>query len=396
MNHLAEQLLPSIPAVLIEPIDRQLSREDRRRMATLDSSHSDPVQDYYGHAAVQLTLLAEEHAAHRLQANKPHIYGALTASEQIKDIVRETPLIDGAALVPNARAKIKLKLENEQITGSFKLRGAAYAISQLTDNQLRKGVVTSSAGNHAWGVAYAAALIDTPATIFMSSLASAAKVAGIKNLGAIVIQVGNSFDEARLACEAMMREHPELTLIHPFNDHNVIIGQSSIFAEILEQNPVFDRVFLPIGGGGLIARNAAMIKEFDSSIKTIGVQLIGSEAARHSKVAGEIVRITSANQFSDGTAVLSPGAIPFVDIQRDVDEIIVVSDTDVAEAVVTYHQQYGRPIEAAGALALAGMRAMAAELDSGTAIGLVSGGNITDEALRHCYDLARIAYAQAA
>jgi threonine dehydratase len=384
-----EMPLP-IPAVLFEPEDWTLTRTDRLRMHTY-SRDDDPVKMYHDNPEVQRVMIANEYAALRIRRDKPHLYAALEASERISSIVRKTPLISGDRLVHAPHARVLLKMENKQYERSFKLRGAANAILQLTHAQHEQGVVTVSAGNHGLGVARAAAETGITATVFMSLMASPVKVSRIKELGARVEQVGSTFDEASLACMEMLADKPGPTFIHPYDNQAVTVGQSSVLIEYLDEMSKLDGAFLPVGGGGFIGWNAAAIKEYNKDALIVGVQAEGSDAARKSKQADQIVTIDEANRISDGTAVRSPGKIPFELMRTSVDDFVTVTDHEIASVVVDYHQMYNDRIEAAGALAVAAMRKMAGQL-RGTVVGMVSGGNISDEALLHMYDLVGQTY----
>ena len=249
----------------------------------------------------------------------------------LKDVARKTDLIEAPRLSKDCQ--LYLKTENLQVTGSFKVRGAYYKISQLSKEESDKGVIACSAGNHAQGVALAATRRGIKSIVCMPDGAPIMKVENTKNLGAEVCLVPGTYDDAHdKAVE--LQEETGMTFIHPYDDEQVIAGQGTIGLEILDQLPDLDAVIVPVGGGGLISGVAACAKQINPRIQIIGVQAEGAPAIANSFRAGERKPSDSVHTIADGIAVKTPGEKTFEYIQKYVDRVVTVSDDEIASAVL--------------------------------------------------------------
>ena len=241
----------------------------------------------------------------------------------LKDIIRKTDVIAAPELNPDAN--IILKTENLQVTGSFKVRGAAYKISQLSEEEKARGVIACSAGNHAQGVALAATKAGAKSLICLPDNAPISKVEATKKYGADVCLVPGVYDDAyNKALE--LRDSEGYTFVHPFNDEDVIAGQGTIGLEILEQVPDVDAVIVPVGGGGLISGVAYAIKALNPNVKVYGVQASGAPSMVNSIKEGKIKRLASVTTIADGIAVKEPGDLTFDIVSQYVDELVTVTD----------------------------------------------------------------------
>lgn len=291
----------------------------------------------------------------------------------LKDVIRKTDLIYAPALNPDA--DIYLKTENLQITGSFKVRGAYYKISQLTDAEKAAGVVASSAGNHAQGVALAAAKAGIPATICIPDLAPISKVEATKRYGAKVELVTGVYDDAyKRAVELQQSEGR--TLIHPFDDVDVIAGQGSIGLELLDQLPELDAVIVPIGGGGLISGVAFAIKSLNPKCKVYGVQASGAPSMRNSINHHQIETLEEVSTIADGIAVKQPGQLTYELCEKYVDDICTVTDDEVSSAILALMERQKMIAEGAGAVAVAAAMFNKFDIQGKKVACIVSGGNI--------------------
>ncbi len=295
------------------------------------------------------------------------------AAKVLKKIARKTDLILSKTILEGN--EIYLKSENLQITGSFKLRGAYYKISKLSEEQKKKGIIACSAGNHAQGVALAAQKNKIKASIFIPATAPISKVEATRKYGAEIKLIDGVYDDAyKAACEFQKETNGEF--IHPFDDEDVIAGQGTIGLEILEQLPDVEAVIVPIGGGGLISGIAFAIKQLKPSCKVYGVQAKGAGSMYSSFINKQILELPVVHTFADGTAVKRPGNITFDYCQKFVDDIVTVSDDEIASAILTLMEKQKLVAEGAGALSVAA--AMFDKLpiaDKKTAC-IVSGGNI--------------------
>jgi threonine dehydratase len=296
------------------------------------------------------------------------------AYEPLKPIVRRTPLLTSKTLDGMAGGPVHFKAENLQKTGSFKIRGAYTALSRLSPAQRAKGVVTASAGNHAQGIALAARLTGIQARVFMPLGASIAKVLAARGYGADVQLAGGSFDEAVAAAQ----EAAQLTgapFISAFDHDDIISGQGSVALELLEELPDLDTVVIPVGGGGLISGMAIALKESRPSIRIIGVQAEGCPAALDSWRAGSVVTAAQAKTIADGIAVKKPSPRTLQYLRKYVEEMVTVSDDEIATTIVTLLERMKILVEGAGAAGLAALIARKAGPKGRTAV-VLSGGNI--------------------
>jgi threonine dehydratase len=295
------------------------------------------------------------------------------ARENLKPVIKETPLIHSDFFSEEYGCNIFIKPENLQQTGSFKLRGAYNKISQLSDEELKKGIICSSAGNHAQGVAYSAKKKGISSTIVMPNITPLLKVEATKAYGSSVIVYGDVYDESyRHAVE--LSEKEGLTFVHPFDDYDVICGQGTIGIEILEDLENVDEILVPIGGGGLISGVALAVKSLKPTVKIIGVVPLGAMSMKISMEEGIISRLASVRTIAEGVAVKQPGDLTFAIAQKYVDEIITVTEKDIMEAVLLVIEKHKMVVETAGAIPLAGVRKRATP--GKNIVCLLSGGNI--------------------
>ncbi len=295
------------------------------------------------------------------------------ARKRVDEVILQTPLIYSQSFSDECDNQVYIKPENLQKTGAFKIRGAYNKISKLPDAAKRKGLIASSAGNHAQGVAYAAKQQGVEATIVMPAGTPLIKVNATKALGAKVILHGEVYDEAyQKACE-LQKEH-DLTFIHPFDDEDVIEGQGTIALEILEEMPDVDAIIVPIGGGGLISGIAACAKAINPNIKIIGVEPEGAASAEAAVKEDKICLLSEVNTIADGTAVKQIGVKPFDYIRRYVDDIILVNDYELMEAFLILVEKHKLVAEGSGILALAATKKL--NFKDKKVVALVSGGNI--------------------
>ncbi len=296
------------------------------------------------------------------------------AAGVLKEIIRKTDMI----YAPNIRkdAKIYLKTENLQVTGSFKVRGAYFKISQLSDEEKKRGVIACSAGNHAQGVALAATRSGIKSLICLPDGAPISKVEATKRFGAEVCMVKGVYDDAyNKAIE--LRDEKGYCFIHPFDDPDVIAGQGTIGLEIMEQLPDADAVIVPIGGGGLISGVAYTIKQINPNCKVYGVQAQGAPSMEQSVNDGKIETLPKVQTIADGIAVKTPGDITYEMVNNYVDGIFTVSDDEIALAILTLLEQQKLIAEGAGAVPIAaGLAGKIPDIEGKKVCCLVSGGNI--------------------
>lgn len=296
------------------------------------------------------------------------------ASRVLKDVIRETDMI----LAPNIRkgTNIYLKTENLQVTGSFKVRGSYFKISQLSEEEREKGVIACSAGNHAQGVALAATRSGIKSIICLPDGAPISKVEATKRYGAEVCMVKGVYDDAyKKAIE--LRDENGYCFIHPFDDPDVIAGQGTIGLEIMEQLPNVDAVIVPIGGGGLISGVAYTIKQINPNCKVYGVQAQGAPSMENSINDGQIETLPRVQTIADGIAVKTPGNLTYDLVKEYVDGIVTVSDDEIALAILTLLEQQKLISEGAGAVPVAAVLAgKIPDIDDKNICCLVSGGNV--------------------
>ncbi|MCD7773945.1 MAG: threonine ammonia-lyase [Ruminococcus sp.] len=295
------------------------------------------------------------------------------ASFVLKEVIRDTDVIYAPKLSQNC--KVYLKTENLQTTGSFKVRGAYYKISQLTEEEKSKGVIACSAGNHAQGVALAATKSGIKSIICLPDGAPISKVEATKAYGAEVCLVPGVYDDAYQKA-LQLKDEKGYTFIHPFNDENVIAGQGTIGLELLEQLPNMDAVVVPIGGGGLISGVAFAIKQLNPKIKVYGVQAQGAASMFNSIKDHEIECLESVSTIADGIAVKEPGDLTFELVDKYVDDIVTVNDDEISTAILTLMEQQKLVVEGAGAVAVAAVLFNKLPLEGKNVACLLSGGNI--------------------
>ena len=308
----------------------------------------------------------------------------LEARERLKPVVRKTDMIKSRQLEQLTGAEIYLKAECLQHTGSFKLRGAYNMISQLSDEQKACGVIASSAGNHAQGVALAAQIFGVKATIVMPAGAPLAKVAATRDLGAEVVLHGAVYDDAFNKAMELQRE-TGATFVHPFNDPLVIAGQGSVAVEILDVLPDVDQIVVPIGGGGLISGVAIAAKMLRPSVKIIGVQASGAPSMAQSLSEGHPVQLASASTIADGIAVKKPGDLTYDIVSKYVDEVVTVDEDEIAAAILTLLEKCKIVAEGAGAVPVAALLHKKFKAE-GKVCCVVSGGNIDVNTLQRIVD----------
>jgi threonine dehydratase len=296
------------------------------------------------------------------------------ARRRLEGVAVQTPLDRSRALSDHVGGPVFIKCENLQRTGSFKIRGAYNRISRLSDAERAAGVVAASAGNHAQGVALAASLTETPATVFMPSAASLPKVEATRRYGADVILTGKDFGAAFAAAEQRVAETGAI-FVHPFDHPHVIAGQGTAGCEIAEQLPDVATVVVPIGGGGLMAGIAAALRELKPSVRLVGVQAAGAAAFPASLERGEPVALETMSTIADGIAANRPGDLTLAHIAEQVDEVVTVSDEAIAEALVFTAERMKLVLEPAGAAGVAAVLQNAAELVPPVTV-VLSGGNI--------------------
>lgn len=305
--------------------------------------------------------------------NRNHKEAIQKARENLIPALIPTPLIRSDFFSSEYQCDIYLKPENLQRTGSFKIRGAYNKIASLSESEQKAGIICSSAGNHAQGVAYSAKERGIPSVIVMPNVTPLLKVEATKAYGSRVILHGDVYDEAyRHALE--LSEKEGYTFVHPFDDYDVLCGQGTIGLEILDELADVDEILVPIGGGGLIAGIALAIKTQNPNIKVIGVVPVGAMSMKISIEEGQVSRLAAVKTVAEGVAVKQPGDLTFAVAQKYVDEIITVSEKDIMEAVLLIMEKHKLVVETAGAIPLAGVRKRAKP--GKKIVCLMSGGNI--------------------
>ena len=295
------------------------------------------------------------------------------AAEVLKDTVRRTDLILAEKLMENGN--LYLKVENLQVTGSFKVRGASYKIANLPEDEKAKGVIACSAGNHAQGVALASQKNNIKATIFIPATAPISKVEATRKYGAEIKLIDGVYDDAYNAAVEYQKQ-TGATFVHPFNDEDVIAGQGTIGLEILEELPDVEAVVVPIGGGGLIAGVAAAIKQLKPDCKVYGVQAIGASSMQQSYKQNHVIELPTVHTFADGTAVKRPGDLTFDLCSKYVDDIVTVHDDEIACAILSLMEQEKLVTEGAGALSVAAVLFDKLPIKGKKTVCILSGGNI--------------------
>ena len=291
----------------------------------------------------------------------------------LRNVVRKTDLIYAPRL--SGRCEMHLKTENLQLTGSFKVRGAYYKISQLTDEQKAAGIIACSAGNHAQGVALAATRVGAKSTVCMPDGAPISKVEATKRLGAQVCLVPGAYDDA-YAYAVKLQQETGATFIHPFDDEQVIAGQGTIGLEILDQLPDVEAVVVPIGGGGLISGVATAVKLLNPTVKVYGVQAEKAASMLESRLSGSQITLERVDTFADGIAVKHPGDNTFAICEKYVDEVVTVTEDEIATAILSLIENQKLIAEGAGAVGVAAALFEKLPLAGKKVVCLISGGNI--------------------
>lgn len=291
----------------------------------------------------------------------------------LKNVIRKTDVIKAQRICPDA--DVYLKTENLQITGSFKVRGAYYKMSQLREEERKHGVIACSAGNHAQGVALAAQKNGIKAVICLPDGAPISKVEATKRYGAEVCLVPGVYDDAYNRA-LQLRDEKGYTFIHPFNDESVIAGQGTIGLELFDQLPDLDAVVVPIGGGGLIAGIAFTMKNLNPNVKIYGVQAAGAPSMLRSITDGEMEELDDVSTIADGIAVKKPGDLTFSLCQQYVDEIVSVSDNEISAAILALMEQQKLVTEGAGAVSVAAVMFNKIPVKGKKVACLLSGGNV--------------------
>ena len=297
----------------------------------------------------------------------------ITAKEKLSKVLLKTSLIQSPIFSKEAGNEVYIKPENLQKTGSFKIRGAYNKITNLSDEEKKKGVIASSAGNHAQGVAYGAKESGIKAVIVMPKSTPLIKVESTKQYGAEVVLHGDVYDDAFKKAKELEEEEGYI-FVHPFDDEDVIYGQGTIALEILEELPETDIILVPIGGGGLISGIACAAKILKPEIKIIGVEPDGAASAYEAIKEDKVVELKEANTIADGTAVKKIGNITFEYIKKYVDEIITVSDYELMEAFLLLVEKHKIIAENSGILSLAALKKLKEK--NKKVVSVVSGGNI--------------------
>lgn len=295
------------------------------------------------------------------------------ATKKVQEVTAETPLIFSEYLSNQTKNKIYLKPENLQHTGAYKLRGAYYKISTMTEEERKKGLITASAGNHAQGVAYAAKKFGVSATVVMPTTTPLIKVNRTKDFGANVILHGDVYDEA-CAYAMQLAKKDGLTFVHPFNDLSVAIGQGSVAVEILNELPDADYILVPVGGGGLATGVSIAAKKINPNIKVIGVEPMGANCLQESLAAGVVLTLSSINTIADGTAVKTPGDKLFPYLQKYIDEVITISDEELIGEFLDMVENQKMVAENSGLLTVAAAKHIKDE--NKKIVSIISGGNM--------------------
>lgn len=295
------------------------------------------------------------------------------AVDVVKKVAMETELIYSDYLSGQTGNKVYLKPENLQVTGAYKIRGAYYKISTLTDEQRSKGLVTASAGNHAQGVAYAAKAYGCKAVIVMPTTTPLMKVDRTKSYGAEVVLYGNVYDEAAEHA-AKLAEEKGYTFIHPFDDLAVATGQGTIAMEIIKELPLVDYILVPVGGGGLATGVSTLAKLLNPKIKVIGVEPAGANCLQESFKAGKPVTLEKVSTIADGTAVKTPGKNIFPYLQKGLDDVITVEDDELIVAFLDLVENHKLIVENSGLLSVAALKHL--KVKNKKVVSILSGGNM--------------------
>jgi len=295
------------------------------------------------------------------------------ASDLVKEVTTETKLVYSEYFSAQTGNKVYFKPENMQYTGAYKVRGAYYKISTLSDEEKSKGLITASAGNHAQGVAYAAKLAGVKATVVMPTTTPLMKVNRTKGYGAEVVLEGDVFDEACDYAYKLAEEHG-YTFVHPFDDLAVATGQGTIAMEIIKELPTVDYILVPVGGGGLCTGVSTLAKLLNPKIKVIGVEPAGANCMQESLRQGQVTTLPEVNTIADGTAVKRPGEKLFPYIQQNVDDIITIEDSELIVSFLDMVENHKMIVENSGLLTVAALKHL--NVQKKKIVSILSGGNM--------------------
>lgn len=305
----------------------------------------------------------------------PTVTDIWRAQEVIRPHVYHTPLLPSRTISEISGAKVLLKAENLQRSGAYKIRGATYKLSRLTPEERERGVIAASAGNHAQGVAIAAAALGVPCTIVMPVGAPLAKVTATQGYGASVVLHGENYNEAYAHAQEIQRE-TNATYIHAFDDPDIIAGQGTLALEILADCPEVEAIVVGIGGGGLISGIATAVKTLKPDVRIIGVQASGAASMRAALDAGEIVTLPDISTVADGIATKATGTYTFEIVRSLVDEVVTVDEEEIVRAVLLLLERCKLLVEGAGAVSVAALLSGRLALDGARTVAVLSGGNI--------------------
>ncbi len=295
------------------------------------------------------------------------------AYEIVKEVASETKLIYSDHFSARTGNKVYLKPENMQLTGAYKLRGAYYKISTLSDEERAKGLITASAGNHAQGVAYAAKCYGVKAVIVMPTTTPLIKVNRTKGYGAEVVLYGDVYDEACARAYELAAENGD-TFVHPFDDLDVATGQGTIAMEIIKELPLVDYILVPVGGGGLATGVSTLAKLLNPKIKVIGVEPAGANCLQESVRAGKVTTLEKVNTIADGTAVKTPGTDIFPYLKENLDDIITVGDEELVVSFLDMVENHKMVVENSGLLTVAALKHL--DVKNKKVVAILSGGNM--------------------
>ncbi len=295
------------------------------------------------------------------------------AYEIVREVASETKLVYSDYFSAQTGNKVYLKPENMQLTGAYKLRGAYYKISTLSDEERAKGLITASAGNHAQGVAYAAKCYGVKAVIVMPTTTPLIKVNRTKGYGAEVVLRGDVYDEACAYAYKLAEEHG-YTFVHPFDDLDVATGQGTIAMEIIKEQPLVDYILVPVGGGGLATGVSTLAKLLNPKIKVIGVEPAGANCLQESMRAGKVTTLEHINTIADGTAVKTPGTDIFPYLSQNLDDIITVEDEELVVSFLDMVENHKMIVENSGLLTVAALKHL--DVKNKKIVSILSGGNM--------------------
>ncbi|MBQ9991557.1 MAG: threonine ammonia-lyase, partial [Lachnospiraceae bacterium] len=295
------------------------------------------------------------------------------ASEIVKQVTLETKLVYSDHFSNTTGNKVFLKPENMQFTGAYKVRGAYYKMSTLSEEERQKGIITASAGNHAQGVAYAAKCYGVKSVIVMPTTTPLIKVNRTKSYGAEVVLYGDVYDEACAHAYELADKHG-YTFIHPFDDEAVATGQGTIAMEIVKELPLVDYILCPIGGGGLATGVSTLAKLLNPKIKIIGVEPAGANCMEVSLKNGKVTTLDTVNTIADGTAVKTPGSTIFPYLQKNLDGIITIEDSELVVAFLDMVENHKMVVENSGLLTVAALKKL--EVKGKKVVSILSGGNM--------------------